>query len=118
MKLPESGAWPLVIFIMYSKIISLCHYLKLEWIKSTQATFALVLRDIYILNKLGWTRCCFGTLAKVSVDIKIRIINKTPLVEKTDVQGKSKKNIKNTGVFKSTFYIRYTVYSSYLIMIP
>lgn len=69
--------------------------------KSTQATFALVLRDIYILNKLGWTRCCFGTLAKVSVDIKIRIINASG--RKDRCSGKKQKNIKNTGVFKSNF---------------
>lgn len=88
---PERGDWPLVIFITHSKFISLCNYPKFEWIKCTKAKFALVFRDIYTMNKISWTRCCFGSLAKVSVDIKIRIINKTPLVEKTDVQRKSKK---------------------------
>lgn len=84
----------LVIFIMHSKFISLCHYTKPEWIKRTKATFALESFDAFTvlvqLNKTSWTRCCFGKLAKVSVDRKIT--NGMSLVEKTDVQRRSKKD--------------------------
>lgn len=49
-----------------------------------------VFGDLYTMNKINWTRSCFGSLAK---DIKIRIINKTPPVVTTDAQRTSKKTL-------------------------